>query len=105
MNSALLKHPIEIQALQTTKTQYGTIQTSYVNKYETRAHIIFNSENQVVSEGEIFYPINRTFVVRSYVPVTETDRIIYDNKKWKILSINKNDYFGNIEIVTTLVNE
>lgn len=105
MNSALLKHPIEIQELQTTKTQYGTIQTSYVNKYETRAHIIFNSENQVVSEGEIFYPINRTFVVRSYVPVVETDRIIYDNKKYKILSINKNDYYGNIEISTTLVNE
>ena len=105
MNSALLKHPIEIQALQTTKTEYGTIKTEYVKKYETRAHIIFNSENQVISEGEIFYPVNRTFVVRSYVPVTETDRIIYDNKKWKILSINKNDYYGNIEIITTLVNE
>ena len=105
MNSCLLKNPIEIQALKTSKTEYGTIQTSYVQKYETRAHIIFNSENQVISEGEIFYPVNRTFVVRSYVPVTETDRIIWDNKKWKILSINKNNYYGNIEIMTTLVNE
>lgn len=105
MNSALLKHPIEIHSLKTTKTQYGTIQTSYVKKYETRAHIIFNSENQVISEGEILYPINRTFVVRSYVPVIETDRIKWDNKWWKILSINKNDYYGNIEVITTLVNE
>lgn len=105
MNSALLKHPIELYALQTTKTQYGTIKTEYIKKYDTRAHIIFGSENQVISEGEIFYPINRTFVVRSYVPVTETDRIKWDNKWWKILSINKNDYYGNIEIMTTIVNE
>ena len=105
MNSALLKHPIEIYALVTTKTQYGTIKTEYTKKYDTRSHIIFNSENQVISEGEIFYPINRTFVVRSYVPVTETDRIKWDNKWWKILSINKNDYYGNIEIMTTIVNE
>jgi head-tail adaptor len=105
MNSALLKHPIEIYALVTTKTQYGTIKTEYTKKYDTRSHIIFGSENQVISEGEIFYPINRTFVVRSYVPVTETDRIKWDNKWWKILSINKNDYYGNIEISCTVVND
>ena len=105
MNSALLKHPIEIYQLITTKTEYGTISTSYELKYKTRAHIMFNSENQVVSEGEVWFPINRTFVVRSYVNVTETDRIKYDNKWWKITSINKNDYYANTEIYTTLVNE
>lgn len=105
MNSALLKHPIEIYQLVTNKTQYGTISTSYELKYNTKAHIIFNSENQVVSEGEIWFPINRTFIVRSYVPVVETDRIKYDNKYWKITSINKNDYYSDCEINTTLVNE
>ena len=105
MNSALLRHPIQIYTLATEKTVYGTIKTSWTEKYSTRAHIIFNSESQVVSEGEIFYPTNRTFVVRSYVPVTETDRIHWDNKDWKINSINKNDYYGNIEIQTTLVNK
>lgn len=105
MNSALLRHPITIYALKTTKTAYGTISTSWVQKYATRAHIIFTNENQVVSEGEIFYPVNRTFVIRSYVPITETDRIKWDEKWWKINSINKNDYYGNIEIQTILVNE
>lgn len=105
MNAALLKHPIQIYALVTTKTDYGTIKTSYELKYNTKAHIQFGSENQVISEGEIFYPINRTFIVRSYVPVLETDRIKWDGKWWKVLSINKNIYYNNIEIVTTLVNE
>ena len=42
MDSALLRHPIEIYELVTTKTEYGTINTSYELKYSTKAHIIFN---------------------------------------------------------------
>ena len=105
MNAAILKDPIDIYELVTTKTEYGTIQTSYNLKYHTRAYVRFNSENMTVSEGEVFYPINRTFIVRAYVPVVETDRIKWDNKWWRILSINKNKYYNNIEISTTVVNE
>lgn len=104
MNSAILKEPIKIKALTTTKTQYGTIQTSYTLKYETKASVKFNSENMTVSEGEIFYPINRTFIVRAYVPITETDRIEYKGQDYKILSINKNIYFNDIEVITTIIN-
>lgn len=104
MNSAYLKHPIEIYELITTKTEYGTIETSYVKKYDTKAMVKFDSESQVVSEGEIFYPINRTFIVRAYVPVIESDRIRFDKKDWRILSINRNIYYNDIEIQTTLVN-
>lgn len=105
MNSALLKHPIKIYELVTSKSEYGTITTSYELKYETKAHIMFNSENQVVSEGEVFFPIDRTFIVRAYVPVVETDQIEWNNQRWKILSINKNDYYNNIEIRCTVVNK
>lgn len=105
MNSALLKDPIDLYALQTNKTEYGTIKTEYVLKYHTRAFVQFNSENQTISEGEIFYPINRTFITRAYVPVTETDLIEFEGKRYKILSINKNKYYNDIEIVTTLKND
>lgn len=105
MNSAILKERIKIFELVTNKTEYGTIQSSYKLKYETRACVRFNSENQVVSEGEILFPINKEFIVRAYVPVVETDRIEYDGKFWKIYSINKNIYYNDISILTTLVNE
>ena len=104
MNSALLKHPIDIYELVVSKTEYGTIQSSYTLKYHTRSYIKFNSENMTVSEGEVFYPITRTFIVRAYVPVVETDRIKWDDKWWSILSINKNKYYNNTEIQATLVN-
>ena len=105
MNAALLRHPIDIYELVTTKTEYGTIQTSYEFKYHTRSFIRFNSENKVVSEGEILYPVNRTFIVRAYVPVVETDLVEWEGKRWKITSINKNKYYNDIEIVTTLKND
>ena len=104
MNAAILREPIIINELITIKSDYGTIQTSYAKKYETKACVRFNSENMVVSEGEIFFPVNRTFIVRAYVPIVETDRIEYQGQEYKILSINKNIYYNDIEVVTTLVN-
>jgi len=104
MNSALLRDPIDIYELTTIKTEYGTIQTSYNLKYHTRAYVRFNSENLTVSEGEVYFPINRTFIVRAYVPVVETDQIEYEGKRYKILSINKNKYYNDIEIICQLIN-
>lgn len=105
MDSSLLKHHIEIYELVTTTSEYGTIQRSYDKKYDTRAYIKFDSQTQVVSEGEIYYPINRTFIVRGYVPVLETDRIKWNGQWWRITSVNPNIYYNNIEVQTTLVNE
>lgn len=105
MNSALLRHTIDIYELNVHKTEYGTISTSYEKKCSVRAHVKFNSENVTVSEGEIYYPINRTFIVRAFVPVVETDRIRWEGKDYRILSINRNVYYNDIEIQTVLINK
>ena len=104
MNSCILKDPIDIYELVTIKTEYGTIKTSYNLKYHTRAYVRFNSENMTVSEGEVYFPINKTFIVRAYVPVTETDQIEHEGKRYKILSINRNKYYNDIEIGCVLIN-
>lgn len=104
MNSATLRKPIQIYRLETKTTEYGTIEAEYVLHYSTRANILFESQTQVNTNGEVFYPSTRMFIVRSYVDVVEQDRIRWDDKWWKITSINENEYYGNIEIRTTLVN-
>lgn len=105
MNSAILRHPIDILELVTEKTEYGTIQTHYELKYSTRAYVKFNSQQQIISEGEIYYPDTRTFIVRAYVPVVETDRIRWDGNDYDITSINKNIYYNDIEIICNKVNK
>lgn len=104
MQSHLLKQPIDIYELVVNKTEYGTIQSSYTLKYHTRSYVKFNSENMTVSEGEIFFPVNRTFIIRSYVPVVETDLIEFEGKRYRILSINKNKYYNDTEVNTVLIN-
>lgn len=105
MNSAILREPIDIYELITTKTEYGTIQSHYELKYSTRAHVKFNSEQQVVSEGEIYYPQTRTFIVRAYCPVIETDRIHWKGDDYNIMSVNRNVYYNDIEIIAQKVNK
>lgn len=105
MNAALLRDPVEIHELVVSKTEYGTVNKSYRYKCRTKAFVQFDSESQVVSEGEIYYPINKTFIVRAYIPVVETDAVKFEDKMWKVISINKNKHFNNIEIKTTLLNQ
>lgn len=104
MNSALLKDPIDIYELNTEKTDYGHTKKTYSLKYHTRAYTRFNSESIATTEGEVIFPINRTFIVRAYVPVTETDQIEWQGKRWRITSINRNKYYNDTEINTTIIN-
>jgi len=105
MNSAYLRDPIDIYTLQTEKTDYGKTRENYVLSYHTRAHIMFDSQSRAVSEGEVYYPNDYTFVVRHYVPVDERCRIKWDNKMWRIISINPNKYYNNKEIRCVEVNK
>lgn len=105
MDSRLLKNKIEIYRLNTKPTEYGTIEATYDFYRSTRAHIMFNSETVTTDNGEIWHPTTRTFIVRTNNDVYETDRIKWDNQWWRILSINKNDYYGNIEIITEKINQ
>lgn len=106
MNSSLLREQIEIYSVPIEQTEYGTIKEGTpVLKYTTRAYVQFDNQARVVSEGEVYYPTDRTIIVRAYVSVDERDRIKWDNKFWKILSINKNKYYNNKEIRVTEIND
>lgn len=99
MQSNLLREQIEIYEIPVIPTPYGTNEDGEpVLKYTTRAYVQFDSEARVVSEGEIFYDTSRTMIVRHYVPVNERDRIKWDNKWWRIISINPNKYYNDKEI-------
>ena len=105
MNSATLKEQIEIYSLVTQPTEYGKIRETYALSYTTRANVIFDSEARVVSEGEIYFPNDYTFIVRHYVPVDERCRIKWNNKMWRIISIRPNKYYNDKEIRCVEVNK
>ena len=105
MKASDLRDRIYIYRQETTRTQTGAFEVSYEYKCSCRARINYSSGNRTIDNEEIFYSTERTFIVRHYVPVVETDQIRWDDKKWQILSIDHDRKYNNIVIKTTLINE
>ena len=57
-------------------------------------------------EYEIIYENTVSFIVRFYCPVEDTMRIKYQDKLYRIISINPDrDLYRNKTIITELINE
>lgn len=105
MNSADLKDRIDIYEQIDNKTEFGRTDISYRFKYSTRARVNYVSGNTTMDNDEIFYAVNRTFIVRHYVPIAYTDVIKYDNDFWQVTSIDKVHEYHNIVINTVRLND
>lgn len=104
MKAADLKYRITIEKQLTSTSDFGRTQVEYVYRCSCRARVNYSTGNRTIDNDEIFYSQDRTFYVRSYIPVELTDRILFDGEYWQILSIDKNHEYNNIEIRTTRIN-
>lgn len=105
MKASDLNERIDIYEQVTTRTLSGAVNIDWQIKYSCRARINYSSGNRIIDNDEIFYTVDRDFIVRSYVPVIDTDEIRWDNKRWQIRSIDKNREYNNQVIHTTKINE
>ena len=103
MKASDLKERIKIYSLRTTATVYGDTHDEYVFKYTCRARVNYASGNRTVENDAIFYAVDREFIVRSYVPVKDTDIIIWNDEQWRILSIDNSKLLNDIIIRTTKI--
>ena len=106
MEAGLLKDKILFQRQTVTADEYGHEVTTYTDAFETRADVVWNNGNRIVSNEEIFYENTVSFIVRYYSPVEDTMRIKYQDKLYRIISINpdKEIYYRKI-IIAELINE
>ena len=58
-----------------------------------------------IQNNEIFYDYSKTFVVRMYVDVLDTDRIKYGDKYYRVISIEPDAHQMQKTILAELVNE
>lgn len=105
MKAGILKEHIEIYEPVTVTTDFGNTTQTWQLFYTTRASVLHNGGTRLNQNDEIFYPNNKTFIVRHYVPVVEKMRIHYQCKMYQITSIVPNKWYNDKEIYTTLVNE
>ena len=105
MRCGLLKDKIDIYRPISNQNEFGEIVQEYIPWYCTRSRIISNGGSRTLLNNEIFYPYRNIFEVHQYVDVKETDIIHYDNKKYRILSIDLDRSQMKKVIMTELIDE
>ena len=85
---------------------YGHEKYSYELTFSTRAEIKYNNGNRLIENSEIFYDNSLTFKVQSYCPVEDTMKIKYNNKYYRIISVNdEKNHLKQKIIIAELINE
>jgi SPP1 family predicted phage head-tail adaptor len=103
MRAGLLNKPIIINKPVVVKDEFGGEVETYVNHISTRANVTFNSGNRKMEASEIVTDCTVTFTVRHYHRINETMQIVYDGRKYRILSINRERQ--KTVIISELINE
>lgn len=105
MLAGLLRNPITIQEPVTIKDSYGANTIEWRDVISTRAQVTYNNGDRQSLNNEIVHTYTITFTIRMYHRINEQMRILWDNKKYRILSINKELYKQSVTIIAEVVNE
>lgn len=105
MRAGLLQEPIEIWEKILQVNEYGEETETWTLKYSTRARLVHDGGNRIIENNDIFFTHTKTFQVRDYVPVEEYNRIVWNNKNYRILNIEPDKSKMNLTIKVELIND
>lgn len=105
MRAGQLRYSIKILKLVKERDEYGATNDKYEFYFNTRADVSALSGGRDDDGREIFYEHTYRFTVRSYVPVTDFDRIYYKEQMYRILNIDEDTLLNCKYITAQLVNE
>jgi head-tail adaptor len=105
MRAGLLKENIEIWQKSLTTNDYGEETEIWSLKYSTKARLVHNGGSRVIENEEVFFSHTKTFEVRDYVPVDDYDRIVWNNKKYRILNIEPDRTQMKLTIKAELIDD
>ncbi len=105
MLSGLLNEQIKIKREQRTVNAFGElVGDGFVILAETRAKVEDMGGGRKESNNEIQYLYMKNFIVRSYVPVDDDDVVEFQNKDYRVLSVERRREHNDIKIKTELIN-
>ncbi len=105
MRAGDLDEIITFQMKDLKRSDFGGTSVNWIDAFTTNATVIYKGGGRSINVNEIFISSSYTFYIRIYHKVDESMRIIYNGKKYKILSIFKNKSLQAIEIQGELINE
>lgn len=105
MRAGVLSEVISFEQPVTITDVFGANQLSWELVTNTRAKVSYSSGNRATENNEIVFAYEVIFTVRIYHQIDERMRIIWKNKKYRILSIERNKAQQHQIIKTELINE
>lgn len=105
MWAGLRNESVDIMRYSQQANGYGEVVKTLVKEYTLRAKVIHLSGARTVRNDEIQYPYNKTFVMRYNAPITEDNLIRWQNKLWRVQSIDNDKDMMQCVIITEIVNE
>ena len=106
MIAGTLKDIISIEEPIVVKDEFGANKLVWEKAIKrTRAKVSYRSGSRTNENNEIIFAYEVDFTIRIYHQVTENMRIIWKNKKYRILSLEPDKAKQQITIRTELVNE
>lgn len=105
MQAGLLKEVVTIQKPVVNQDGFGANDVNWSDLITTRASVGYNTGNRVNDNNEITFAYQVTFTVRVYHQINERMRIIWQGKKYRILSIELDKQKQRLTIRTELINE
>ena len=89
MQAGLLRDIVRFQESETQRDAMGGLSENWVDAFIKRAEVRFVSGSRTLVNGEIFNPLAITCKIRYCRDVHEKMRFIYEDRKYKIISINR----------------
>lgn len=105
MKAGKLKDKIEIYNPVIIRSEFGSNKIEYNLFYTTRAEVKYNSGSKVVENNEVITTMSITFTLRYYVPLLDNMIIKYDDKRYRILSIEPSKQYNNKVVIAEKINE
>lgn len=105
MKAGLFNEVVEIHDIVSSRNDFGEQVDTRAKVYDTRARVGHIGGSRTVINNEIVTPYTKNFVLRIYVPVTDTSWIKYRDKFYRVTSIDVDRVTQSQTITTELVNE
>ena len=105
MRAGVLTEIIGVYKPTVRSNEFGEQIQRYILDNETRAQVMHNSGSRSVTNNEVVFDYTKTFKVRRYVELCENFQIAYQNKRYRILSIEDDRKYNQKTIIAELINE
>ena len=105
MKAGILKEKFDVYINKEVITEFGNKQSNWEKLYSVRCAVKNNGGGRTIENNEIVYPYTKEFIVRHYIQLAETYRLKYNDKFYRIISIEPNKYYNDKIIIAEQINE